>query len=159
MTVAGAWTMQEYHRMMQDIKKGNFARMDPNHHILSGFKSLFSAQGMLDVEEARRTCGGAGYQSNSGFTSLFAAVSPIPTYEGDNTVMMGQASRYLIKQIKKASEGKKLQFPFTYLSKMGETLAAKNQARTEEDFLNLDVLDRAIQARACHLINTTMQDY
>ncbi len=47
---------------------------------------------------------------------MFGAVSPVPTYEGENTVMLGQASRYLVKQIKKASEGKKLPFPFTYLT-------------------------------------------
>jgi len=44
---------------------------------------------MLDIEEARRLCGGAGYQSNAGFTTIFAALSPMPTYEGENTVMMG----------------------------------------------------------------------
>lgn len=126
--------------------------MDPNHHILSGFKAMFSNQALSDVEEARRACGGAGYQSNSGFTALFSGASPVPTYEGENTVMLGQASRYLVKQIKKASEGKKLTFPFTYLSQMQTTLATKNQARTVEDFLNIDILDLALQARACNLI-------
>jgi acyl-CoA oxidase len=75
--------------MMEEVGRGVFTRMDQMHHLLSGFKSLFSAQGMLDIEEARRTCGGAGYQSNSGFTTLFASISPVPTYEGENTVMMG----------------------------------------------------------------------
>lgn len=87
--MAGNWTRQEFGRMMVDVKNGVFSRMDSTHHILSGFKALFSDQALNDVEEARRTCGGAGYQSNSGFTSLFAAASPIPTYEGDNTVMIG----------------------------------------------------------------------
>lgn len=97
MAVTGDWTRQEFGRMMADVQNGVFSRMDSTHHILSGFKALFSQQALNDVEEARRTCGGAGYQSNSGFTSLFSAVSPIPTYEGENTVMLGQASRYLIK--------------------------------------------------------------
>lgn len=101
--------------MVAEVKSGVFSRMDKVHHILSGFKSLFTAQGCLDVEEARRMCGGAGYQSNSGFTQLFSNLSPMPTYEGDNTVMMGQASRYLMKLVKKVSEGKKLAFPFIYL--------------------------------------------
>ena len=78
--------------MMTDIKNKNFSRMDSMHHILSGFKVTFTAQAMNDVEESRRCCGGAGYQSNSGFTSLYAAISPMPTYEGENTVMLGQAS-------------------------------------------------------------------
>jgi len=79
----------------------------------------------LDVEEARRTCGGAGYQSNAGFTSLFSAVSPIPTYEGENNVMMGQASRYLIKQFKKVSEGKKSELPLHILEQHSSDLGDK----------------------------------
>jgi len=103
MTVVGCWVTQEFSTMMEEIGRKVFTRMDVNHHLLSGFKALFSQQALSDVEEARRTCGGAGYQSNSGFTSLFAGVSPIPTYEGDNTVMLGQASRFLIKLITLAS--------------------------------------------------------
>jgi len=45
---------------------------------------------------------------------------------------------------KKVQEGKKLAYPFSYLSKMQETLVLKNQAHTIEDFLNLDVLDGAL---------------
>lgn len=40
--------------------------------------------------------------------------------------MLGQASRYLVKLLKKAREGKTLAYPFNYLSKMDETLALKN---------------------------------
>ena len=89
MSIASYWTSAEFQRMMEDVKSGVFSRMDQMHHLLSGFKALFSNQGMIDIEEARRTCGGAGYQSNAGFTTLFASLSPVPTYEGENTVMMG----------------------------------------------------------------------
>ena len=104
--------------MMKEVERKVFTRMDSSHHLLSGFKALFSEQALADVEEARRTCGGAGYQSNSGYTAMFAAVSPIPTYEGDNTVMLGQASRFLIKLVTLAQQGKKLPFPFTYLGRL-----------------------------------------
>lgn len=55
-----------------------------------------------DIESARRVCGGAGYQSRAGFTQLHSTTSPFPTFEGDNVVMLGQASRYLFKLVKKA---------------------------------------------------------
>lgn len=42
---------------------------------------------------------------------------------------------------------------------MQTTLAAKNQARTVEDFLNIEILDKALQACACNLISATMRDY
>ena len=63
-----------------------------------------------------------------------------------------------MKLVKKVTSGKKVDFPFTYLNDIQETLASKNQARTVEDFLSLDLLDRALQARSCNLIYTTMKD-
>lgn len=42
---------------------------------------------------------------------------------------------------------------------MQATLSASNQARTFDDFLNIDVLDRALQARVCNLIASTMKAY
>ena len=75
--------------MMEEVGRGVFSSMAHMHHLLSGFKSLFSDQAMLDVEEARRACGGAGYQSNAGFTTIFSGLSPGPIYEGENKVMMG----------------------------------------------------------------------
>ena len=52
----------------------------------------------------------------------------MPTYEGENTVMLLQAVRYLSKLIKKVDKGEKLQFPFQYLNAMPETLSRKNRA-------------------------------
>ena len=109
--------------MMNDINNKVFTRMDSMHHILSGFKSLFTDQGIKDVESSRMMCGGAGYQSNSGFTNLYAGISPMPTYEGENTVMMGQATRYLMKLIKKIQDGKRLDGPFSYLNNMPNVLS------------------------------------
>ena len=42
MAVCGTFTVQEYERMMQDIQTKKFSRMDPMHHILSGWKAVFS---------------------------------------------------------------------------------------------------------------------
>lgn len=83
--------------MITEAKEGNFKRMDVMHHLLAGYKAVFSERNLLGIEVARKACGGAGYSSNSGIPVLFFNNSPIPTYEGDNTVMMLQASRYLKK--------------------------------------------------------------
>jgi len=61
MTVVGCYVTKEFTTMMEEIKNKVFTRMDVNHHLLAGFKALFSNQALSDVEEARRTCGGAGY--------------------------------------------------------------------------------------------------
>jgi len=74
--------------------------MDLCHHILSGFKAKYTEEMSAGVETARRSCGGAGYQTSSGFTNLIATSSPFVTYEGDNIVLLGQASRYVFKLVK-----------------------------------------------------------
>jgi acyl-CoA oxidase len=62
--------------------------MDVLHHLLAGFKSYYSEEVIVGVENCRRSAGGAGYASFSGFTELANSCSPVPTYEGDNTVML-----------------------------------------------------------------------
>lgn len=76
--------------MSEAIEKSqDFSKMDVAHHLLAGFKAIVSDEQVITVDKCRRTCGGAGYASMSGFTELMAQVSPIPTYEGDNIVMLG----------------------------------------------------------------------
>ncbi len=101
LTVSGMWVNHEFQLMMKDVENKIFTRLDMMHHVLSGFKQLYSSMTLNDAEDARRCCGGAGYQSNSGFTNIIHHLNPIVTYEGENTVMLGQASRFLVKLIKK----------------------------------------------------------
>jgi len=56
--------------------------------LLAGFKAYYSEEMMVGAEKCRRLAGGAGYASFSGFTDLIEMLSPVPTYEGDNTVML-----------------------------------------------------------------------
>lgn len=98
--------------MKEKIAKGNYDTMPVLHHLLAGLKAQITEWMMHTIDKARRCCGGAGYQSNSGFTELHSGASPIPTYEGDNIVMSLQAARFVFKLVKQASKGKKLPYPF-----------------------------------------------
>jgi hypothetical protein len=86
--------------MMDEVQVKNFESMDVVHHILSGFKAQFTEEMNYALDVARRSTGGAGYQSSSGFTTLINNSSPYVTYEGDNIVMFLQASRYVFKLVK-----------------------------------------------------------
>ena len=128
MQIVSTWVIDEFRAMMDDIKTQNFERMDPMHHILSGFKSFFSDSVMKNIDTARRNCGGAGFSSNSGFTEIQSLTSPFPTYEGDNVVMYGSSTRYLVKLWKKVKDNQFVPFPFTYLNMIKETIHIKNRA-------------------------------
>lgn len=110
--MVGSYIRETFRDMKVKISEGNFDLMPVMHHLLAGLKAQNTEIMVETVDKARRCCGGAGYQSNSGFTEIHSGASPIPTYEGDNIVMSLQSARYVFKLVKQASKGKKLPFPF-----------------------------------------------
>jgi acyl-CoA oxidase len=74
--------------MIDDVKQSKFERMDPMHHLLSGFKAKFTDECCASIDKCRRSTGGAGFLSQAGFTDLFQTAAPNPTYEGDNIVLL-----------------------------------------------------------------------
>ena len=52
--------------------KNDFSKMDVTHHLLAGFKATMSDEMMIAIEKCRKSCGGAGYASMSGFTDILA---------------------------------------------------------------------------------------
>ena len=78
-----------HERMLAAIhERKDFSMMDMQHHYLSGMKSLFTEWGWRGLDACRLACGGAGYLGWSGFVEHMNFYSPLPTFEGDNTVMM-----------------------------------------------------------------------
>jgi len=148
--VVGNFIREGYRKMMEEVEKGNFDSLPVMHHLLAGLKALVSETMMTTVDTARRSAGGAGYQSNSGFTDLHSAASPIPTYEGDNTVMLLQSARFVFKLIKKASKGQALPYPFEYISQAEELKAIKGKGQSVEEMMDIEVIENALAVRAIH---------
>lgn len=57
------------------------------HHFTSGLKSLYSSMCYDGIEMVRVNCGGAGFSAWSYLPQMYYDYSPVPVYEGDNTVM------------------------------------------------------------------------
>lgn len=129
---------QKYKQLMKDIKVGNFALMDELHHFTSGMKSTFTQQAMDGLMVARQSTGGAGYTAWSGLPYLIDDFSPCVTYEGDNTVMAQQSSKYLMKLVKKVRSGKKLDGVFSYLNELPTFRSLKCSASAADQFTSLD---------------------
>lgn len=73
--------------MNEEIKQGKFGTLDMLHHFTSGLKSLFSTMAYDGIETVRVNCGAAGYSVWSLLPEIWSSYSPVPIYEGDNTVM------------------------------------------------------------------------
>jgi hypothetical protein len=72
---------------------------------------------------------------------LAGDVSPVPTYEGDNTVMLLQSARFVFKLLKRAQEGKPVPYPFEYFSKIKELMSLKGKGAKAEEFLDATMLE------------------
>lgn len=70
----------------------------------------------MGVEQLRLACGGHGYMDSSNLPATYSLVTAICTYEGENTVMLLQTARYLVKACKQALAGDPLTPTVRYLS-------------------------------------------
>ena len=57
------------------------------HHFSSGMKTVYTQQTMDGLIILRQCIGGAGYSAWSSLPRLIDDLSPVVTYEGDNTIM------------------------------------------------------------------------
>ena len=92
------------------------------HHLSSGFKGSFTRIAYDGVDSLRQACGGAGFSAHSGLPALQVDYAPNTTFEGDNTVMLQQAARYIMKTWKKIGKGEKATGVMSYLNDVNSLL-------------------------------------
>lgn len=60
-------------------------------------KAVSSADAAQGIETLRLACGGHGYMTSSNLPRTYGLVTAMCTYEGENTVLLLQTARFLIK--------------------------------------------------------------
>lgn len=83
--------------------------------MAAGLKAIVSDDANWSSEICRLSCGGHGYSVASNFPVVYALLTPMVTYEGDNTVLLLQTARYLFKCL----ENKRFPATFSYLKSAG----------------------------------------
>jgi acyl-CoA oxidase len=86
-------------------KKGNFSELQSTHIILCCFKSLFTSWEADGYANLIKACGGHGYSQYSGLPFIFTEQFSHQILEGDNSVLLLQATRYLIKCFARLQKG------------------------------------------------------
>jgi len=69
--ITSSFVRDGFREMIDDVQQSKFERMDPMHHLLSGFKAKFTDECCASIDKCRRSTGGAGFLSQAGFTDLF----------------------------------------------------------------------------------------
>ena len=148
------------HRLLlEEMKKDNFERLDLLHHLTAGYKAVFSRISYDGIDTCRQACGGAGFSAHSGLPSMQVDYAPNTTYEGDNTVMLQQCARLIMKTWKAVhvkGNPEKAQGLFSYIKDAQSLLASKSSIKSVEDTNCLNRLEEALAVRALFRIKKTM---
>ncbi|XP_041789768.1 peroxisomal acyl-coenzyme A oxidase 1 isoform X1 [Chelmon rostratus] len=115
-TFVGQYMKQTYHRISGDINEGDFSELPELHALSAGLKAFTTWTANAGIEVCRMSCGGHGYSCSSALPSIYVEFTPTCTYEGENTVMMLQTARYLVKSYRQAKAGQQLSGTVSYLN-------------------------------------------
>ncbi|XP_067397371.1 peroxisomal acyl-coenzyme A oxidase 2 isoform X2 [Emydura macquarii macquarii] len=144
-----AYLHEIYNKGYTEIKQGNFHLLPELHALTSGLKAITTECSTAGVEICRRACGGHGYSALSGLPSLYTKLAASCTYEGENTVLLLQTARFLVKCFVAVHSGKPSPPSIAYLFSMD---SGKCQAWTKMDFLKPDIYAEAYRHRATRLL-------
>lgn len=104
-----------YYKTSADIERGEYTRLSELHALACSLKVLCSSDSSSGIERLRLACGGHGYLTSSNLGNLYVAATAACTYEGENTVLLLQVGRFLMKSYRQALEGKNLAPTAAYL--------------------------------------------
>ena len=114
-----------YNQVVSELGSGNLERVPELHALACCLKAVVAFEATSAVETCRLACGGHGYMQSSGFISAYAQVTASCTYEGENTVLLLQTARYLVKAWDRALAGDKMVPTVAYLGE-GEIFFREN---------------------------------
>lgn len=85
------------------------------HALACCLKAVASSDTATGIEKLRLACGGHGYMDASNLPATYGMVTAVCTYEGENTVLLLQTARYLVKAWRQAVSGQRLPPTVEYL--------------------------------------------
>lgn len=94
---AADYLWNAYTQVQAELERGNLTRLPELHALSCCLKAVSSDEVTDTVEVLRRACGGHGYLASAGFSDIYKMVTAAQTYEGENTVLLLQTARYLMK--------------------------------------------------------------
>ncbi|KAJ8688212.1 hypothetical protein QAD02_024007 [Eretmocerus hayati] len=96
------WIWEMYNNVTAELDQGELDRLPELHALACCLKAVASSDASSGVEQLRLSCGGHGYMDSSNFPSTYGLVTAACTYEGENTVLLLQTARYLVKAWRQA---------------------------------------------------------
>lgn len=134
-----------YDSLMAGMDNEDTSSLPDVHATSSGLKAFCTWATHNGIESCRQSMGGHGYSAYSRLPMLGQDFAVMCTWEGDNTVMALQTSRYLISSLAKAKNGEQLAGSVRYLT---ERLPPRCDATRPEHLLDPNSYLQAMRWRA-----------
>nr|XP_032529066.1 probable peroxisomal acyl-coenzyme A oxidase 1 [Danaus plexippus plexippus] len=135
------WLYDVSDTVKENITKGQLDTLPELHVLACALKVLSSSECTSLVEVCRRACGGHGYMLSSNLPQLYGVCTATMTYEGENTVLLLQVARSLVKAWDRAARGQPLSPSMSYIE--NKTLAAKWDASLDGIVRNFQIVSRS----------------
>lgn len=152
----GSYMKDTYHRINESIGQGDLSELPELHALTAGLKAFTTWTANAGIEECRLACGGHGYSHCSGIPNIYVTFTPACTFEGENTVMMLQTARFLMKVYDQVQSGKLVHGLVSYLNDLPSQRIQPQQVAvwpTVVDINNPDSLTEIYKLRAARLID------
>ncbi|CAH1153430.1 unnamed protein product [Phaedon cochleariae] len=94
---AATWLWNTYNNVTGELETGQLDNLPELHSTACALKAVSTADAARGIEILRLACGGHGYMTSSNLPSTYGLVTAMCTYEGENTVLLLQTARFLIK--------------------------------------------------------------
>ncbi|XP_026758677.2 probable peroxisomal acyl-coenzyme A oxidase 1 [Galleria mellonella] len=110
------WLWNMYNNVTAELDAGDLERLPELHALSCCLKAVSTADAAECVERCRLACGGHGYMLASNLPSTYGLTTAACTYEGENTVLLLQTARYLVKAWQQAAGGNALTPTVSYIA-------------------------------------------
>uniref|UniRef100_A0A6A7GC50 Peroxisomal acyl-coenzyme A oxidase 1 isoform X1 n=1 Tax=Hirondellea gigas TaxID=1518452 RepID=A0A6A7GC50_9CRUS len=159
---AGIWMSSKFGEW--DKGDSNLASMKELASTSNGLKAMCTVMALEGIEDCRKCCGGNGYLMASGVATQAADYAWQCTAEGDFVILFLQTARYLIQRVRDIKKGDKVVGHFAYLNAIGEPgfssqTAKIVEAKSADDFLDLDFLAELYRIRALSSLGAVSDDF
>ncbi|CAG4983887.1 unnamed protein product [Colias eurytheme] len=95
--ITGNKLWETFYAVTEELGGGNLDRLPELHALACCLKAVSTADTAAYVERCRLACGGHGYMHSSNLPLTYGLVTAACTYEGENTVLLLQTARFLVK--------------------------------------------------------------
>jgi len=102
---AAKWLWDKYSAVTSQLERGDLVQLPELHAMACCLKAVGTSDASISVTSCRLACGGHGYMNCSNLPNIYALITATETYEGENTVLLLQTARFLIKSYESMQMG------------------------------------------------------